>query len=308
LLGGAEARRSWEEWHARVRNPRDAFGARGSYRRLGPLLGAACGSGGLSVEDPKFLTALRAASAREELRHRALRRITAEVLQELGTSGVEAVVLGGLALAELDYPHAALRHTHDVDLLVRDVGTGADALRAGGLRVRRPRQDGSLVVWHESGVPVSLHSSAFGWPAGEEDGSWERVHTRSLPLGGGSAHALDEADTLVAACMHGIRCGPGSLVWAADAYFTIARGLDWERISACTPLAVPLLVTLSYLASALEAPVPTAVTSTLTAQTGAAEGARLAISAGWRAGKRRAARAWRRQARAQRRAQAVTAR
>jgi hypothetical protein len=67
----------------------------------------------------------------ERLRYEAYARISARAFDALAAAAVPFIVLRGAALAEAAYPATTLRHSHDVDLLIRpnDVGRATDALR-----------------------------------------------------------------------------------------------------------------------------------------------------------------------------------
>ena len=76
-------------------------------KSLLPLLFGALRRNGVAV-DEAFLTVLRTASLREELRAKTYRRICRDVFAAFSTAGIPAIVLKGVALADTVYAAAAL--------------------------------------------------------------------------------------------------------------------------------------------------------------------------------------------------------
>lgn len=146
---------------------------------------------------------LRAARVHEDLRLAA----TAPACRAAIDDG--PIVLRGVAFAHTIYDEPALRHCHDLDLLV---GEGA----------------GTTV--HEGGFPVSRHRSLLLRVAvGVDD-----VDTVGARVAGMPARVLAPADALVHTCAHAVTHGvPGSPLWPLDAALLV-RGtpaLDWDRVA-----------------------------------------------------------------------------
>jgi hypothetical protein len=276
LYSGESARHAWTVCSRRARDPASAFREDGrGLKRLAPLLHDALGRSDLAAP-PGFVTVLRTARVREELRSRQYRRIRGEVLSALAGAAVPVIVLKGAALGELVYDDAALRHSHAIDLLVGegDLGRAAGALRSSGFRPSGtgPSPPGlPVVVEHHSGLPIWLHARLFrgGYYRSRSDEVWARSETRAI--GGLPARVLSPVDNLLHVC--GDAAGsrsPDSLLWVCDAWSLLqrTRDLDWGlllEIAADSRIVLPLTVVLGYLATELEGPVPGSVLARLRA-------------------------------------------
>jgi hypothetical protein len=263
LQSGAPARTAWEEWSRRVEDPLDALRADGgSLRTLLPLLLDGLRRNAVPA-DPALLTHLRSAFLREELRSRAYRRICGGALSALAEQGIGAVVLRGAALAETVYTEPALRHCHDLDVLVGggDVAAAARAVSRAGFGPARGGR-AHVTLAHASGLPLVIHGRPFRISYYElpfED-VWARTETRSV--GGVDARVLCPADHLVHVCGHA-SYSPSrtSLRWVCDAWSLIQHdtGVDWDLLLDSTArgrLALPVSIMLGYLADELRAPIP----------------------------------------------------
>lgn len=154
-------------------------------------------------------SACRAARFHEELRLAAVAAACRDALTE---APAQAIVLRGVALGHTVYDHPALRHCHDLDLLVAS-------------------EPGSTS--HRTGFPISRHVSLFE-RAGVEV-SWADVAPDSVwaEVAGVPTRVLDPADALVHVCAHASGAGqPHSLLWTIDAALLIDRfsTLDWDRV------------------------------------------------------------------------------
>lgn len=165
---------------------------------LAQLLHAA-GLAGVEL-DPALRSRLRAARAHEELRLEATAQACREAL------AADVVVLRGVALAHTVYDEPALRHCHDIDLLV-PAGAG--------------------VTRHASGFPVARHTSLLRHRRiGVED-----VATVDAMIAGVAARVLDASGALVHVCAHAASGGAAhSPLWAIDAGLLIRRGPDWDQV------------------------------------------------------------------------------
>jgi hypothetical protein len=142
LWRGDPARTAWQAFARDAGDLRELFRAdHGSRKRLGPLLAAALRDNAIAA-DPAFLTVLRTAQLREELRAEIYSEILADVLAALDSIDVPVLVLSGAAFGESLYASPALRHSHDIDLLLReaDVPRAADLLAARGFTRTGPAQ------------------------------------------------------------------------------------------------------------------------------------------------------------------------
>lgn len=244
-------------------------------RRIAPLLFAAIRESGAAVE-PGLLTVLRTAHLREELRSAEYRRICGLVLSGLGATGIPFIVFRGGALSETVYPHPALRHSHDLNLLVPPAHQerAAERLRGAGCTSRPgPPDTDALVLDHDSGLPVLLHSHFFriSFYQREWDALWSG--NREGRVAGRSVRVLSPGDALLHLCcqaFQSVRLEP--FVWAADAYLLMRRhpDLDWTALlqsAGRSRTELPLRMALDYLARDLHAPVPEAARARLAAAT-----------------------------------------
>ena len=248
---------AWERWRARTGGLSAALREGRAPRGLAPLLHDAVRRAGLPA-DPSTLTLLRTAAVREELRAGAVERAAAQVVTALAAVGIEPVVTGGPALAATAYESPALRHRHDLDLLVgeQELERAAAALGNGSeLRVRLHTQ--------------LVGRRGFGEPPAPR--------TRRFDFGGARACTLAREELLLHVCVRAVcRAQPAALVWAADAWQLLARapGLDWQRLLATATASrteLPLAAALRYLARELDAPVPPQVLGELVAAAGRAD-------------------------------------
>ena len=267
LHSGESGRRAWEVWQESVSDPKKVLelGTRG-VKTLAPLLLMALRRNGV-VADHSVLTYLRTAYLREDLRSRIFHRVLGNVLSALTTRGVSQVVLKGAALAETVYDEPALRHSHDIDILLEegDLFRAASMLSALGFASAREEPGAGqyhVKLTHESGLPVELHSRLFRIPyyTAPLGDMWARSQTQVIA--GSSTRILSPADNLLHVCALGTCSGSSdSLRWVCDAWHIIAQypDLEWDVLFECalrSQLALPLSVTLGYMAEALNAPIP----------------------------------------------------
>jgi hypothetical protein len=219
--------------------------------------------------DEDLLTHLRSAYLTEELRWRRYRSICESAFGLLGAASIPFIALKGAAVSELVYPLPFLRHSDDIDALVRgnDLERAARALIDAGWREndRPPVLPNPLHLQplsHASGVPIELHRRLL-IPYYElpYDLLWERhLVARVADL---DVRVLSDADALLHICAHGMYGRP-NLKWVVDAWFilqTCAR-LDWS-IFASTAISArlefPMHHALRYLTNEMGAVVPTEV-------------------------------------------------
>jgi hypothetical protein len=241
-----------------------------------PLLFAAFQRNGVEA-DHEFLTILRAASLREELRAQTYRRICRDLLSAFAATGISSIVLKGAALADLVYAYPALRHCHDLDLLLEepDPSRAIGALSSLGFslldRTTPLGEWQDLQFVHETGLPLVLHRHLFRLPlynaiAPEMQARSQIHHVADVPV-----QILTPTDQLLHVCGHAASCASReSLRWACDAWLLIKRfpHLDWDLLEDCAKrchLTLPLSVLLDYLATELRSPIPAAFLTRLTA-------------------------------------------
>ena len=137
-----------------------------------------------------------------------------ETLAVLESAGVDAVVLKGMATSVLDYPEPSLRHTGDIDLLIRpeDHDDAIRALKAAGAADHHLGEatDGLLLkgstLVSQRGVELDVHTRLTRYSAQDTD---ELVkHAVALPSGGG--RALNAELRLLHAAGHLLWSPPGT--------------------------------------------------------------------------------------------------
>jgi hypothetical protein len=190
-------------------------------------------------------------------------------------------LLKGAALAETVYAHPALRHSHDIEILIPDaelseVRSSLEPLGF-GVSGRKAAARDSLELVHESGLPLVLRRELFEVPFYNAIAAAVAARAELTDLLGTRVRVLSPADALLHGCGHAFHSpGRESQRWILDAWFLIARrrGLDWEalvRTAADARLSVPLATLLTYLARDLSAPIPPGVLADVTARAAAAD-------------------------------------
>jgi hypothetical protein len=250
--------------------------------RLAPLLNAATGP---HVPDRAARAFLKAAAVHEELRAREYLRVCEIVFSALP---VPFLVLKGAALGESIYGNQALRHSHDIDLLVReqDRSSAARALLAAGFVLRA----GELV--HPCGLPVRVETRLFqpDYYRSDFDPLLERGATASVA--GCAVRVLSPADSLLLACGHASWSPRRStLQWACDAWMITHRStVDWDVLvgaAEVSRLTAPLGVMLSYVRAELDARIPEDVPDRLARLPVPAQARDLALFGACHGGRRR---------------------
>jgi hypothetical protein len=213
---------------------------------------------------------VRAAALREELRYRIWRDICERILQEFQSEEIGSIALRGTALAELIYAHPAERHTHGIDLHIREEDRPRAVSALTKLNFCAPESrlgpgKQPLIMRHETGLELILHRQLYPPPCYEmpHDPIWRR--SKSVTIAGIPTNALDPADAL--AYISGSAVMPpmaGNLRWPCDLWNLLKQGreMDWrvfyEHVESAR-LALPCYVTLGYMSSALGAAIPNTV-------------------------------------------------
>jgi hypothetical protein len=266
---GVSAHAAWETWIRLVVPGGDdgeiirALAARNAFA---PILHWNLARNGVET-GARLRTYLRSAAVTEELRCLKYRKICSKALQALNDAGVAFLVLKGAALSEQYYPSPFLRHSGDIDLLLRQ----ADLTRAGRLLVEkgwRRERITSLVelhhrhtppLVHPSGLPLELHrrlaATFYSVP-------YEELWARSTPMtiAGANARVLSAADNLLHICLHAMG-GRRGLQWVVDAMLLVERApdLDWAGFVAtarASRAGLPVHAVLQYLADHMAVRVP----------------------------------------------------
>lgn len=178
-----------------------------------------------------------------------LGRELGRLLRHFEREGVPVIPLKGPALAEMLYPHPALRPASDLDLLIRREAlvTVDGLLQALGYRRFADAHSWDFDLQHDratvyagpAGVHVDLHWSLlsdprYAWNEREEARVWDRAI--KVPVAGQAALGLSAEDLLLYLAVHlGVHHGLTGLLW----YWDIARlltgwadRLDWDTVVA----------------------------------------------------------------------------
>jgi hypothetical protein len=267
-------REAWCAWLERIGDPREELvHRRPMLIQFLPLLHLATTRYGVEVQsDLAFY--LRAAYFREELRSQSYRNILHKVLRTLRDAGIDFTVLKGAALAGTVYDDWALRHCHDIDLLVDETSftpASRTLQNAGAGRPCAPpgMHDRHVRLLHDSGLPIELHADLFRLPfyQGQTHLMLERRRLREIV--GLPVHVLTSSDSLLHVCGHASYSeSPASLRWVADAWSIVAKcaDLDWDAFvdtASRTKLSLPMYVLLEYLFASLGAAIPLSVLQSL---------------------------------------------
>jgi hypothetical protein len=261
LFTDERGRLALESW-TRHSSVSDLFAVR--WNRLFPLLAEAVRRFGISLR-PAVRSRLRAALASEEMRYEAYIRALCPALTGLKQEGLTPIVLKGAALAEGVYPRAALRHSHDVDLLfAKDERAAAiDVLgRHGWSRTAIEATAGTSMLIHSCGLPLGVHTRLVRGALQANDFAQLRARGREFSVADVQALTLSPEDSLVNILGQAVTSGTfPSLQWVSDAFYCLQRAgsFDWPlflgeltKIGLATACIAPLW----YLREAIELPVP----------------------------------------------------
>lgn len=272
LLPGESGEHACRTWLKEHPEPQKEL-KRESTKSFLPLLFNAVRIHGIAV-DNAFLTILRTAAVREEIRTNTYRAICRKVFSTLAANEIPTIILRGATLAETVYAAPALRHSHDIDILLepryRDSTLGLLAsLGFVPVQEKAPTDAPKVELKHGSGLPLVLHRNLFDIPFYNPDISqlWSRSQARVIM--GVAVRVLSPADTLLHLCGHAFYSpSRESFRWISDTWFLIDRhrDLDWDLLLDCahrSHLILPLSVMLGYLTKGLDAPVPSKIMDSL---------------------------------------------
>jgi hypothetical protein len=263
LSSGESARDAWRKWIGTRRALNPGLSDDESVRKLRPLIFKASESHRLEI-DKESQTFLRSAYLREELRYGIFSRVCREVLRRANHEQIPLIVLKGAALAESVYDTPVLRHSHDIEVLVKtaDVDRVANMLRSCKFHPAVIESEWCRRLEHDSGLPLRIHTSLFDISAYNValDEVWS--NSRVCTIAGTTARMLSPEDNLlhvVGYASYSRSCH--SWRWITDAWFLIKRSRDlkWERVLDSARrhgMTTPLSIMLGYLARELGAAIP----------------------------------------------------
>jgi hypothetical protein len=276
LLGDARGREAWRQFTTEHAELTELFRTdKGELRRLGPLLSQGLKSSDAQV-DARLWTVLRTGRMREGLRAKIYEEVLQATLSTLSDAAVPCIVFRGAAVGALAYGDLALRHSHDVDLLVapglRERAAAALTGTQFARDVQRVPEGGRRAIielTHPTSLPVRLHGSLLEFVGYESSLEALEARARNVMLAGMPARALAPEDALLQTLAHASYSSTRhTLQWATDAWMLLATSdsLNWnafaERVVAMR-VALPVYTLLRFLAERLDATVPRAALDTL---------------------------------------------
>jgi hypothetical protein len=262
---GEPAREACDTWLKSHADTKSEY-ARESVKSLLPLLFSSVRSHSIPVSSA-FLTVLRTAALREQLRTKTYYDICRRVLSTLARNAIPAILVQGAALGKTVYPDPALRHSHRIDIITerRHINALVGLLAPLGFSRsaktwKRDRHD--IEIIHETGLPLAVHHELFEIPF--YNAAFSDLYSRAVPavVCDIPIEILSPADALLHVCGHATYSGRHeSLWWVIDSWFIVdrCRDLDWDLLletAKRSHLALPLSVMLTYLAEELNAPIP----------------------------------------------------
>lgn len=170
-------------------------------------------------------------------------RTAVHALEAMGSAGVDARVLKGVAIAHLDHPDPAHRVFGDADILIRrsDYRRALAALTAAGFERSEPpvrrwweqRFGKAIVLRSPESAELDLHLSITGGYFGariDHDELWARAGER-FHLADLEACGLDVDGRLLHACCHAVLGGGSGLRALRDvAQLILVSGADWRAV------------------------------------------------------------------------------
>jgi hypothetical protein len=180
-----------------------------------------------------FQRAERAAIIEDALRHVEL----VDVLEQLSTAGIRAVLFKGAALAHTHYPAPYVRARADTDLLVQPSELETLESVLGRLGYLHPAEtSGRLVSYQRHYHKIDRHGVAHAfdvhWKISNlqvlaDRFTWQELWQRRVPVTtlGSSAVTVDDVHALLLALVHRAGHHPGShnLLWIYDLHLLASR-------------------------------------------------------------------------------------
>lgn len=164
-----------------------------------------------------------------------LELVLRQVTEEFAKNGIPSIVLKGLATGRLDYSDSLLRHTGDIDLLIKvdDFAHAQDILESGGYAMGLPIQFDSEFskgnTWiNADGIEVDLHTRLS---LHSHQGTSNLFDTAE-PFGGFCSYALPREARLVHAASHLYLTAPRHrrLSGTLDISVIRERGVDLRKV------------------------------------------------------------------------------
>lgn len=252
LWTGEAGRKAWMKWHDSALHPKEALKKAEWVKELLPLLYHSLEQNHVDL-DQSFRTCLRMAYVYEELRSQTYRQIFKETVSILTASGISFLVLGGAPLIKGVYNDWALRHCHDINLILKkeDLKRAIDVLSAQENFVSGGK--------HVSGFPICLASFLFNNLSITE----VLKNAEEVEIDGVTMKTLCVTDYLLFILGRTFSSpSRNSLRWVCDVYFLLLKRsmqIDWDFLfhrTAESRLILPFWVMFNYFTKELKAQIP----------------------------------------------------
>ncbi|OFW13600.1 MAG: hypothetical protein A3F70_14890 [Acidobacteria bacterium RIFCSPLOWO2_12_FULL_67_14] len=256
FLEGQETSSVLRRWQDQEEDPTQAMASPETVSLAPTLFANLQGRPILEELSPRLVTYLKTALVHEQLRLTAYRSILAEVLHELGHRNVRFLLTGGALNGETLYPHG-LRHSHDIDLLVRPSERTAveRALVDAGFAPPRRHDRNHLTLLHAKGLPISLHESALAFRAYQLDCEDVFARAETYEILGHAVEGPGREDRFLQACINGITSDRRGVLWVGDSMLLARQqGLDGGKLAMTSQAAnceLPVWIALRYLETRL---------------------------------------------------------
>lgn len=268
LLQGQDAIAAWETFAGLDLDRLD----RESYRLL-PLLYKNLRAHGV---DHPLMPRFKGAHRYTWYKNHLLLHRGAEILSALHEASIPTMVLKGTALVLLQYKDYGLRPMEDFDVMV-PTSKRPEAIEVLTRHGWRPRNlalqkltERYLDLWHAWGfeddqqhqVDLHWHALYSSLACDADEDFWSGAVP--VQLDDVATLAMNPADQLLQACVHGLWNTPGPQArWVADAKIILDTcAIDWNRLVTQAQKARLTLVTrqgLSYLSEEMNTPLPSSV-------------------------------------------------
>ncbi|MGN7613874.1 nucleotidyltransferase family protein, partial [Magnetococcales bacterium HHB-1] len=187
----------------------------------------------------------------------------------LSANNIEFLIIKGMALAQLYYPHLTHRPMGDIDLVVQrnDIKRTLEILSYHGFIKQEevtcnPKAVQALSMLSPEQIPIDIHSAVLHsslWPDADQQ-FWQNKQAFK-PINRVGIHVLSHTDHLLLTLLHGFRHNPISPIrWIVDAGYILRKNcIDWSYLQRqaiehdCTSL---LYAALHYLKTEMRQNIP----------------------------------------------------
>lgn len=272
LWQNADGLAAWEEWKNSVDVERLDHGS----TRLLPLLHQNLKAQG--IDDP-LMARFKSVSRYYWYQNQMMFGQAALLLRQLEDAGIKTMILKGAALISLHYKNISLRPMNDFDLMVptAQAARAMELLREWGWQpdtsvdnVHAPELIDEAYFNYVQAQPFvnereqkfDLHRHLIGQCSTDDadDSFW--ANAIPTKLNGVETLALNPADQILHACVHGIAwSGVPPFRWVADivTILNTSNDINWEHLieqARVRRLSLPVADALRYLKEELRAPIP----------------------------------------------------